>query len=189
MSDAPDQKPADGQSDPSDEHEEELLGEVEGEADDLEGELADMPVDEEAAAMVEGETTQEQGAAAEFDFSQVEEAPRPRKALAPKLVNPSHTVKAMGIPVLLTVGLLLLIPGFWSLLLLAGAIKNNREDARTMAFVMLMCWPIAAVLFTAAGYFYQQFRREKAVYDAAMNPQAAEQTLPEGKTPPSSNKG
>ncbi len=67
-------------------------------------------------------------------------------------------IKAIAVPVLGLVGLLLLIPAMWSLLLLADheVWHHDRQGARSMATVMLICWPIAAALVGTAGFYGYQ---------------------------------
>lgn len=81
----------------------------------------------------------------------------------PQRKSPSHDLKATAAPLLVTVGLLLLIPAFWSVLLLAGVgvPGSAREDSRPMAAVMLACWPIAICLIITAVVFFKQMARAK----------------------------
>ena len=75
----------------------------------------------------------------------------------------THDLKATAAPLLGTVGVLLLIPAFWALLLLAGVgvPGSAREDSRGMAAVMLTCWPIAICLIITAVIFFKQTIRAK----------------------------
>ncbi|MAE64535.1 MAG: hypothetical protein CMJ18_09725, partial [Phycisphaeraceae bacterium] len=79
-------------------------------------------------------------------------------------VTTGFDLKAFAVPVLLTVGLLLLIPAVWGTLLLAGfeVWASGREGAVTMAKAMLVCWPIALVLLGSAAFYAMQLRRERA---------------------------
>ncbi len=66
-------------------------------------------------------------------------------------------LKAIMLPVFGTVGLLLLIPGVWALLILGGVealVPEGRaiEDAQQMAYFMLIALPMALILLAAAGY-------------------------------------
>jgi hypothetical protein len=75
-----------------------------------------------------------------------------------------NPVKAVAIPVLITVGLLLLIPGIWSVLLLAGVeVWNSRAPgAQRMAVVMLIAsWPMSICLLGGAALFFHQLRSEQ----------------------------
>lgn len=151
----------------------ELLAEVDGELDEI-------PVEDESGELVGVEGGAEEQPAA-FDFSPSPASPRPRTAVKPQ-VKPDQTLKAVAVPILGTVGVLLLWPAFWSLLLLLNIIESHRESARTMAFVMLMCWPIAGVLLAGAVFFFRQIQREKAAL--LPPPEASPQANSPSATPP-----
>lgn len=78
--------------------------------------------------------------------------------------RPHSELKAFAVPVLFTVGTLLLIPAIWAVLYLLGAPvwAHDRPDAGTMAAAMLVCWPIAGALL-AGGFIYgrQLWRRRR----------------------------
>lgn len=67
-------------------------------------------------------------------------------------------------PALLLIALLLLIPGVWGILLLAGVAVPNaeRDGARTMAVAMLISLPIAALLVAMAWYVWWSGKRKSA---------------------------
>lgn len=73
--------------------------------------------------------------------------------------------KATAVPLIATVGLLLLLPAIWGTMLLAGVEVwlSERRGATTMARTMLVCWPIAIALFGSAIFYavqlFQQRRR------------------------------
>ena len=98
----------------------------------------------------------------------VEPAPRssPRRRTPPRR-KPTGGMKGVAVPVLITVGGLLLIPAVWAALLLAGAVTSEREGAQTMAYAMLACWPIALILFAAAGFYFYIMQKEKKEYEAS----------------------
>ncbi len=75
----------------------------------------------------------------------------------------SNDLKAVAAPLLATVGVLLLIPAMWALLLLmgVGVPGSARDDSRPMAAVMLISWPIAICLIAASVLFFNQILREK----------------------------
>ena len=131
----------------------------------VDGELDDEATDDatkEAIAAEAGAGAPEEEE--EFDFST---APAPRSRVKPpvKKADPSHSLKATAVPILITVGVALMIPGMWAVLRLSGAEwvwSYSRENSRAMAFVMLMCWPIAIILFGGAWIFYRQIQAEKA---------------------------
>ena len=70
-------------------------------------------------------------------------------------------LKTMAMLVLSTVGMLLLIPAVWALLLLAGAEvwNHDRTGAHKMALLMLICWPIAFALLCGAVYYFIQIKK------------------------------
>ncbi|MAE61906.1 MAG: hypothetical protein CMJ49_11190 [Planctomycetaceae bacterium] len=74
----------------------------------------------------------------------------------------SNDLKRTAVPILITVGVLLLIPGFWALAVLAGLSVPlaDQGDADTMAWVFLCCLPISAILLVGAVVFYQQNRSD-----------------------------
>lgn len=88
------------------------------------------------------------------------ETPARSRARTPAGRDANHGLKAAAVPVLITVGLLLLIPGVWSLLILTGTWESPREDAKTMAVAMLATWPIALSMFAGAGFFWWQIRQK-----------------------------
>jgi len=69
--------------------------------------------------------------------------------------NNMADVKAVAIPLLATVGVMLLFPAIWAVLILRGheTLASDKPDAETMAMVMLVCWPIALILIAAAATF------------------------------------
>ena len=89
-------------------------------------------------------------------------ASRSRSKL-PQRKSSTHDLKATAAPLLGTVGILLLIPALWSVLLLVGVgvPGSAREDSRPMAAIMLACWPIAICLIITAAIFFKQTIRAK----------------------------
>lgn len=85
-------------------------------------------------------------------------SPASRRPRPPVKRDANHGLKAAAVPILITVGVLLMIPGIWSLLILTGVWESPREDAKTMAVAMLATWPIAASIFAGAGFFWWQIR-------------------------------
>jgi hypothetical protein len=73
-------------------------------------------------------------------------------------------LKSMAVPALLAVGGLMLIPGLWSLAILADleVWRSNKPGAQTVAMAMLLCWPIAGCLIFGAWHYHQQVRKAKA---------------------------
>jgi len=87
----------------------------------------------------------------------------PSRSRLPQRKSSSHDLKATAAPLLGTVGVLLLIPALWSVLLLVGVgvPGSAREDSRPMAAIMLACWPIAICLIITAVIFFKQTIRAK----------------------------
>lgn len=81
----------------------------------------------------------------------------------PRRKSKTHDLKATAAPLLATVGVLLLIPAVWSTLLLigVGVPGADRQDARPMATVMLLSWPIAICLIAASSFFFVQVIRQR----------------------------
>lgn len=79
-----------------------------------------------------------------------------------------HGLKATMAPVVGTVGVLLLVPAIWAVLVLGGAevFAAERNDALSMAKAMLVCWPIAICLIAASGVMMYQVVRGRKVQPA-----------------------
>ena len=73
-------------------------------------------------------------------------------------------VKAFAAPILMTVGALLLVPAIWSVRYLSGVegvSHAQREGARPMALLMLICWPMALALMAASVVCFVKVARDK----------------------------
>lgn len=118
-----------------------------GEVDDESGgEVAEVPaVDPMLAFQAAAATT-----AATF-----RPLPRPQKK--------SQDLKAIVAPILMTVGVMLLVPALWSVLVLMGASvpMSGREDSNSMAKMMLLCWPLAISLIVPAAMIFIQISDAK----------------------------
>ena len=126
------------------------------ESDDAEGEeglLGEVEVEDDA---------EQEEAAEQFDFTPSPRSSHPRPVV--KREDPNQSLKAVAIPLLITIGALLLVPAVWAVLILCGAHvwRWENPNAKAMALVMLMCWPIAGILIAAAVFFYKQIQRQKA---------------------------
>ncbi len=91
--------------------------------------------------------------------------PRPARSASP--AGAPHGLKAFSVPLLITVGFLLLLLGVWAILVLVGmnVWLAHKSGAKAMAAFMLLSWPIGLALIGAAILFYkqiQQHEREKA---------------------------
>ena len=91
-------------------------------------------------------------------------APTPRRPAQPARPAKPSAVKTAAVPLLVTVGILLFLPGTWSIMQIAGihVPGSEREDARTMAYFMLLCWPVSISLLAGAGFFLWQIKRATA---------------------------
>lgn len=124
-------------------HEEDQGDFVAAEVDDESGgEIAEVPLHFQAAATQSGPAYR----------------PLPRKGK-----KKNNELKAMAAPILMTVGVMLLMPAFWAVLVLTGAPvpMSDREDASTMAKVMLLCWPLALTLVIPAVFMFVQLGADK----------------------------
>lgn len=122
--------------------------------------------DEDHGEFIAAEVDDESGsevaqAPMHFQPAQNQQAGSPYRPLPSKKKN--SEIKAMAAPVLMTVGLMLLIPAFWSVLVLTGAPvpMADREDASTMAKVMLLCWPLSLTLIIPAVFMFVQISAQK----------------------------
>ncbi len=70
-------------------------------------------------------------------------------------------LKAFAVPIVLAVGLMLLAPGIWALLVLTGAYQSEQEGATQMAMMMLISWPISFCLLAAGAVMFMQIRAGK----------------------------
>jgi len=125
---------------------------------------SDAPADlHEDEGIIVGEIDDESGeigGAAPYASNPVISTPgssSPRRSSVRK-TKKNDGLKAVFAPVLLTTGILLLIPAVWSVLLLSGmqVWQSERDDARSMAMAMLISWPIALLLLVAGGWMLLQ---------------------------------
>lgn len=81
---------------------------------------------------------------------------RSRRTSAPTAVA-RFTVKAC-----LVLGMLLVLPGLWAVGLLANlpVPMAGRANADAVAYLMLLCWPIAAILVGGALFYAKQHARQ-----------------------------
>jgi|GEM_PF-5645780 len=89
-------------------------------------------------------------------------APR-RTSVRPKRKK-DNSLKATAVPILITVGCLLLVPAIWAVMILGGsetAWGAERENASSMAKIMLVCWPLALILIISALVMIVQMLRDK----------------------------
>ncbi len=92
-------------------------------------------------------------------------SPLPRRPLHSAKQRADHKLKATAIPVLITVGSLLLLLGIWGTAVLAGAEVplHDKPGADRMATAMaLVGYPLGASLLGGAAFFYLQLKKAKA---------------------------
>jgi hypothetical protein len=125
----------------------------------------------------EATASTEPGAEAEAPVFALDEGepasrPRPGRAGRPRVRRPT-ALAVWGTRACLVVGMLLLVPGLWAAAVLAGlgeqVIWGGRSDARAVAWLMLVCWPVAIALIAGALYF----ARRHAWLEARANAAAA----------------
>ena len=65
---------------------------------------------------------------------------------------------------LLTLGVLLLLPAVWAtgIMLDMDIWRSDREDASSMATMMLVAWPIALAMIAAAIWCFAQVKAARA---------------------------
>lgn len=151
MSGGPDEYAAERQEQDMANEAEEPVFEAEADVEDESGEVMGAAGLDAAAAAA--------AAAAASAYT----SPTPRRAplrVPPRRSNNSG-IKATAAPVLLTVGILVLIPAVWSVLHLSGIARSSKDDADGMAMFMLVCWPIALALIAAGVVFMMQAMRDK----------------------------
>lgn len=74
------------------------------------------------------------------------------------------SLQAATVPVLITVGILLILLGVWGTLVLCGSdvVLSDREDAQGMAWAMVLIgYPLGLCLVAGAGYFVYDLRRRR----------------------------
>ncbi len=109
-------------------------------------------IDDESGDVV-GEVTQEPAF----------EAPPPTTRRAPtRRKNNNDGLKQVMAPVFITVGALMLVPALWALLHLLGITTSTKPNANLMAYVMLLCWPIALALIATGSVLVVQTIRRKS---------------------------
>lgn len=99
--------------------------------------------------------------------------PRParmsaKESLAAARKKRRQQVKSTAVPILWTIGGLLLAFAFYGLLLRVDVIHDSRENKNVIAYLMMFAGgPIGFVLAAAGLYFFLQLRREKQDEEAA----------------------
>lgn len=124
--------------------------EVEDESGDAIGEIQE--------AIGEGDVD---GESAIEGFEEAAAAAAPRKA--PPRKKKDNSLKATAVPLLGTVGVLLLWPALWGFSHITGISRSGKDGANAMAWIMfLLATPTGAILLAAAVWFYMQIKKDKA---------------------------
>ncbi len=102
-------------------------------------------------------------AASEQAYGFAGQQPAYRAPYRPPAKKKVSEFKAVAAPILMTVGVMLLIPAFWAVLVLTGAgvPMADREDAKSMAKVMLVCWPLSVTLIIPAALIFAQIAADR----------------------------
>lgn len=81
-----------------------------------------------------------------------------------KPANPANSAQAVFAPVLITFGILTLLPAVWAVLILMGVKTwmHDGQDVAGMAKLMLVCWPVSLGLLAGGVYMVVQVSKEKA---------------------------
>ncbi len=71
---------------------------------------------------------------------------------------PNHDLKRTAIPILITVGVLLMVPGLWAVGQMLGFAVPRHEDPKAgqMALAMLITWPMSLCMIAGAVFFWVQ---------------------------------
>lgn len=70
-------------------------------------------------------------------------------------------LRKIGIPTLIVLGLALLVPGMWAVGIFMGweVPLHGKEKVRSLAVIMLVCWPLALLCFVSAAFMFIGLRR------------------------------
>lgn len=85
--------------------------------------------------------------------------------------------RSAAVPVLITVGLIMLALGFWGLLILMGNTSlplADQPDSKQYAILGIICLPVGLCLLAGAGFFFYQIGLDKkkiAAYEQAIKAQ------------------
>jgi hypothetical protein len=123
------------------------------------------PVDDDELVAAEIDVDDESGepvGEAANPLANLQQSTPPAAARLRRPAKKGGGLKATMAPILLTVGTLLLFPAVWATLLLAGVEVplTDRDNAHTMAKVMLSAWPLSVILITAGVVAIVQVTRE-----------------------------
>lgn len=119
------------------------------------------PAQQEASSNDSATETSSQGAPARRSRSR--KSGRPTGGRNRRSSGPTPAARLM-VKVSLVLGALLLIPALWAIGILLGlpVPLAGRSHADKVAYLMLLCWPVAAILIGGALFFAKQHAREDA---------------------------
>ncbi len=103
--------------------------------------------------------------------------PPPLTSLARAALNRKIALRRTVIPILLTTGLLMVLLGCWAVIVLAGNTDPLKGavtfETRHLAELMLLAWPVAAILLAGTGFLvyevythYRMYPPQEAKADA-----------------------
>jgi len=97
-------------------------------------------------------------------------SPSSSRPLASRRPPRPSGVARFGVKASMVIGMLLLIPAIWAVLVLAGVdvLNASAAGADRMALLMLICWPIALALIGGSFHFGKQLARQQAAYDQSV---------------------
>ncbi len=92
------------------------------------------------------------------------------RTLASRRPKPPSGMAKFGVKASMVIGMLLLIPAIWAVLVLVGVdvFNANAAGAKQMALLMLVCWPIGGALIGGAVHFNKQLVRQQEACDQAI---------------------
>ncbi|QNN25294.1 hypothetical protein HED60_24430 [Planctomycetales bacterium ZRK34] len=81
--------------------------------------------------------------------------------LARRPVQQTSLLRKIGIPTLIVLGVALLVPGVWAVGIFAGweLPLHEKEKVKSLAVIMLVCWPLALLCFLSAAFMFIGLRR------------------------------
>ena len=81
--------------------------------------------------------------------------------LARRPVQQASLLRKIGIPTLIVLGVALLVPGVWAVGIFAGweLPLHEKEKVKSLAVIMLVCWPLALLCFLSAAFMFIGLRR------------------------------
>jgi hypothetical protein len=81
--------------------------------------------------------------------------------MARRPVSRASLLRKVGIPTLIVLGVALLVPGMWAVGIFAGweVPLHSKEKVRSLAVIMLVCWPLALLCFVSAAFMFIGLRR------------------------------